>query len=375
MKQINKTSDIQAKLRKAVGGEVDLDALIVYEAIALNQLPLRKNLALFKNAKAERSLLLEMALALESESRPVMIEHQRSDTPVGRVFYGEVLDGSQGSELRVLFYLDAGEGDVIRKVDNGVVDQVSVSIVPRQVLNSKSGFDYLGPESTPENVWSGTDKAGNTLGKDGVFGRLSGLQSWTELSLVGMGGAQNARILHRDQSHFSEDQHRLAANGRDLSEFVLAASIKQENELDLTQLVDQLSTAKADLSARNTEVTTLTATVAERDETITALNARIAEAAEADAQLTAKDGEIATLTASNDAAVKSLQDVAKVLLTAKGTPDAEIPTDVAELSALIEETKTNLAAVLTAGGRSVSSDTPEPKAPAALTASAFRRRK
>jgi hypothetical protein len=362
MKRVALTSQIEATVRKALGADADLANLAIYEAIALNTLPLRKRHPLYNGAKADVSFLYEMAAELSRESRPVHVGHNNEGIPLGRVFHGSVVANGAESELRVLFFLDASEAEAIQKVENGTVDQVSVSVLPKQVLNSASGFDYLGPDATFDNIYSGDDGEGNILNQNGVYARMVGLDSFFEMSLVGQGGAQNARIVRRDQSHFGSSFEKLAASGLDPNSFVLVASIEAD-AMDLSALVAQLTDTKVELASTKTDVTAKDAMIATLTADKSALETQLAELGDVPAALAAKDGEIATLAAdktaveaARDAAVVSLQAVAKAILTAAGKVDAEIPSDVAELSALIESTETGLAAALVVGGRAAGAD-------------------
>ena len=345
MKQIKKTPAIIALLT-ASAGEVDVAALRVYEAIAFNTLPIRKEHYLYKGARADRSFLLEMAAELTRESRPVQIQHDKEPLPIGRVFHGEVVDTGVESELRVLFFLDPTANSQATKIEAGTVDQVSVSILPKQFLNSKSGFDYFGPEATSENLWSGTDNDGNQLGKNGVHGQMRGLANFWEMSLVGQGGAQNARIVARDKSHFGQSFERLAATGMDPNSLILNATAHKETPMDLSALV-------ADLTSKTADLTTAQITLAATTENVTALEAtvttHVATIAELNTQLeAAKAVDTAELTAGRDAAVAALSDVAKTVLTKVGKLDVQLPTEVAALSALISEHSSAL--VIKAGG-------------------------
>ncbi|MBD9544267.1 hypothetical protein IB276_33010 [Ensifer sp. ENS04] len=367
MKQIEKTQRIR-DLLTASAGDVDIDALRVYEAIAFNTLPIRKEHFLYKGARADRNFLLEMAAELKRESRPVQIQHDKEPLPIGRVFHGEVKDTGVDSELRVLFFLDPTADAQATKIEAGTVDQVSVSVMPKQLLNSKSGFDYLGPEATSEHRWTGVDSEGNQLGKSGVYAQMRGLANFWEMSLVGQGGAQNARIVTRDKSHFGESYERLAASGIDPNSLVLNATATKETPMDISAFVADLTAktadltkAQIDLAAANTKTTALEATIVERDATIVDLNAQL-EAAKA--------ADVAGITAGRDAAVAALSAVAKNVLTKVGKLDVELPTDVAALSALIDEHSAAL--VIKAGGTSQDTPTDLSSTPA-LRASSFRR--
>lgn len=364
MKRQSITADIERHLRASLGADADLSKLAVYEAIALNTLPLRKNHPLYKNARTDRGILFEMATELSRESRPMYIEHRRGeDLPVGRVFHGAVVDG-QEAELRVLFFIDGNETEAVTKVESGVVDQVSVSIMPKQILNSVSGFDYLGPDSDFENIMSGTDPDGNTLNEKGCYARLVGLSNFFELSLVGMGGAQNARIVRRDESHFGSSFPRLAASGVDPNALVLTAQARIE-DMDLTALSNQLVALSADKTkleidkaALESQVTNLSAKITELETKVTTLSAGD------------KDSQITALSADLSVAKTALTDVAKALLTKAGKVTEAPPEGITELTTMISDTTVGLAAALVAGGISKPADS-APSKPSRSDLAAF----
>lgn len=343
MKQIQKTAAITERLRAAVGEDADIGSLTVYEAIALNTLPLRKSHPLYKGTVADRSLLLEMADSVRAESLPLQIMHDTDPLPIGRIFDGQVV----GDELRVLFFVNAGENDVISKLENGTVDQVSVSVLSKQLLNSKSGFDYFGPDSTIDNIWSGTDPDGNTLGENGVFGIMKGLEQWFEMSLVGKGGAQNARIVSASASSFAPAYQRLAASGVDPRGLVLTATTKIETDMTPKEFVEQLTLSANNLATANAKVTSLEATITEREASIANLTTEVETLRTQVAELPAAQEKAAKL----DGALEALRGVATKILTAAGKVDVEVPTEIDAIKQLIEETSAALAAKLIAGGK------------------------
>lgn len=380
MKPIQLTPQIETYVRNALGADADLNSISVYEAIAFNTRPVRKKHPLYKGARADRGLLQEMAAALATESRPLQIQHDTEALPSGRVFHGEVVDKGAESELRTLFFVDNQHADLIAKINNGTIDQVSVSVVSKHVYNSVSGFDYFGPDADFEHVWTGTDPDGNTIGENGVYARLVGLDSFFELSLVGMGGAENARIVHRDQSHFGSSYQKLAASGVDPNALVLVATVEAEN-MDLTALVTELTDNKAQVATLTATNADLTTQVADLTAANAALTTKLAEAGDSATALAAKDTEIADLTtaaaeqkANLDTSIEALQDVAKKVLAASGQVDADIPSDLADLTAIINATEGGLAAALVAGGQAEGADAGSVDDPVAAPAdlSAFR---
>lgn len=361
MKQIEKTPEVLAALRQSVGKDVNLDGLAVYEAIALNNRPIRKEHPLFKGAVADRSLLLEMAAALSQESRPVQIQHLDDDLPSGRAFHGKMIERGSELELRVLFFVQNSDEKIISKLDSGTVDQVSVSILPKKILNSVSGFDYLGPSATAENIWTGDDGEGNKLGRNGVHGRMVGLDKWFELSLVGMGGAENARIVSRDESYFGSSFQKLAASGVDPSLFLLEASTENTDmsDVNLKDLVDKLAELSASVATLTAQVTTLSAEKTALEAKVTDLTEKLDAAENPSEALTAAQTELTEtkdkLTASEKTASDALvllKDIAKKVLTATGKPDQAVPESVDELNTLIADNATKLVAALAAGGKS-----------------------
>ena len=351
MKQITKTPDIVKLLTNKVGSDVDVNSLAVFEAIALNTLPLRKMHPLYNTSRVDLGVLYEMAASLNEESIPMQVMHDKEVLPIGRVFHAEV----KGSELRALFFLDGTQGELVQKIESGTVDQVSVSILPKHIYNSVSNFDYLGPDASFENVWTGTDNDGNTIGKNGVYGKLVGLSMWSEMSLVGKGGAQNARIIHRDSSYFGSSYEKLAASGVDPNAFVLVASVEDE-DMDLTVLTDKLTANAVELSDKTREVVTLTASNAELKTENEKLKADLAlataEPEKVTADLTAATAKLTAAEADLKVATDALKDVAQKVLTASGKVNEKLPETVTELTALIGDTEKGLAATLVAGGRS-----------------------
>ncbi|WP_454287251.1 hypothetical protein [Rhizobium arsenicireducens] len=335
MKQIEKTPRIRDLLTASIGAGQDLDALRVYEAIAFNTLPVRKQHPLYFGARADRTFLLEMAAELRRESRPVQIQHDSEPLPIGRVFHGELVDMGIESELRVLFFLDPTANAEATKIEAGTVDQVSVSVLAKKMLNSVSGFDYFGDDATIDNIWSGLDNDGNQIGKNGVYAQMVGLDKFFEMSLVGQGGAQNARIVSRDRSHFGTSLDRLAASGMDPNSLVLTATSKETAKMDLSTLVADLTSkavdltnSQRDLAASTVVVATLTATVAERDASIVELTAQLAAA---------NNPAVALAAGERDEALAALKATAKTVLTKAGKLDVQVPETVTELAAVITE--------------------------------------
>ncbi len=286
MKQIELDDTLRAKLRERAP-DVDPTKIAVFRAAALSTAPIRKRHPLYNGAVVTEALLGEMRDELHKESRPLQIMHGSSDgdqLPIGRVFDAELSQGTGpngATELRTLFWIDTEHLELVNKVNSGTIDQVSVAFLSKSIKSSKTGFDFLGPKASFENVWGGVDDQGNKMGTDGAHAILDGLDGWYEMSLVGQGGALGAKILSGGQLH-------LSASNQDVSPLVLQlssgtsptppkpepkkdtfdmdakefAALIAENAAKLANAERDRDVAKAEVTTLTAQVTTLTAEVA-----------------------------------------------------------------------------------------------------------------
>ena len=370
MKQLHKTPDIIARLQEAVGDGVDISNHAVFEAISLNTLPIRKRHPLYTDAIHSKHFLSEMAAQVKAESLPIYLMHDsNAPTPFGRVFYAEVVDTMGVSELRTLFWVDQkSHADVVEKVDNGTVDQVSVSVLPKSLACSECGFDFLGDSSDLfDNVLSGTCDKGHIMGEDGAHAVSQNLDSWFEMSLVGRGGARGARILSRDEQRLGSTTFpRLAASGVDLLSIITLVASAEPLDMELTQLIAELTDTKAKILVFDAKVAELNGQIEAGKAEITDLKTKL-DAAIADKATGPKQEDF-------DAALGALRDVTKKVLVASGKVDAKTEDlDVAACVATITETSASLAPKLIVGGKSKEATADADKAPGVFSG-AFRTR-
>lgn len=340
-KQVNKSDQVLQQLRAAFGEDADISSLAVFEAVALNTEPLRKGGGIFKGARASLRVLDQMASWIGKESIPLHLSHDTSDTPYGRVFHGELI----GDELRVLFAVDgANHPDLVAKIDNGTLDQVSVGMLTKMLGCSKCGYNYAEP-SNAEGLWTMTCDEGHVLGREGTFLVVDDLEYLFELSLVGMGAANGANIVGKSDSRLASNPHyqqRLAASASSgLAGLRLSASPKESETMNVEQMarfeaaITASATATAQLATVNTELENA--------------RARIAEL-EAAAQSTEPVVDLAPQLA---AAVEALQSEAKTVLTACGEEvPADLSSDPTELVALIAAKRAAFAAIIPVDGAS-----------------------
>lgn len=361
-KQVEKTDRIKALIAKSYGdNEVNVEDFAVFEARSFNTRPVQKKGTLWEGAIHSSSFLSEMAATFNASGQtvPILIQH-RSGLPVGQAFHAEVVGGPDGhQDLNVLFYLPKTETDLVRRLDAGVVKEVSVGVRSKGLLCNKCGFDFMAEEVGWEQLYSRTCDNGHTVGKEGTHLIASGLDRWFELSLVDRGAAQGTAILPRSQQVIA-DRQRLAASGIDTKRPYLIASFdegapdtsppKEKHVEDLVNLKAEMIVKDRDLKAAADQVTALTAQVAE-------LTAKVADAAALDA---------VALKASNDAAMAFLGEVATASLAALGRASEALPEKVEDRIKLVQDARAQLALVIPTGGasRAAEADDTEPtKAP------------
>lgn len=324
MKQIPIEGVVRQKLQDAVGPEVDVSKHAVFEATALNTRPVRKRHPLYNGAIHSPQYLEQMANAVKGESLPLLIMHDDSALPIGRVFTGEVVNGT---ELRVLFWVDPANADKLALLNNGTIDQVSVSSLASSVVCSECSFDFIGPDASMDQIWSGCCPDGHTMGQDGAYAKLSGLDTWFEMSLVGMGGIGGAKIRSPRQSYFSEQ--RLAASGG--AEKAMAILTLSSNDLSSEP-------PKMDFTAFTEKLTSLMTELVETKMHLVARDAEVASLKASNVDLTAK----AALAAEYPAALSALTETAKHLLALGGDATTLVPTALPDLVALVNTKRASL---------------------------------
>lgn len=363
MKQKPHTPFITALLKKTLGEEADTAALPVFEVVATSSRALKKK-GLYDKAVITPLTLAQMAAWVNREAIPFMQDHNMEGSPKGKFFYAEMMQDSGVPELRGMFYLDPTETELISKANTGTMDEVSVGFLPSSIKCSACKWDYMAAlrAGNYEPLLSLTCENGHKLNKDGVHALVDGLEDFMELSAVSRGAAPNSKIIGNDNAKLGEHIHKLAASGFDVNDLYLTASVSEgEDEVDLTELVTQLSATKAEsiaLQARaetaETSVTALTARADTAEARVTELEAELSAAKEA----TAPTEDAAAL----EAAQSFLAEQFKAVLNASGkTDEVEVPGTVAELIAGINDHRARLSAILPIGGVAASANHQEDK--------------
>lgn len=372
-KRVEITPELQAKIRNSAGDpELDTSNFVVFEARMLTSEPLKKG-GFWHKARVSASTIKEMEakMNMAGAAIPLHIMHNDEVLPVGKVFSARAMTLENGeTELRGQFYIPKDKTDLIKDIEASVVDEVSVSILTKHAFCSECEFDYLGEDADFSHFLSLTCENGHEIGVDGTHVRLVGLDDWAELSLVGEGASQNAKILPRaKQSMGKEMVDRLAASSKaPLSARVLTASGKIEDSSETvttkkgdTQMSDAYDTLLSKFESQSEVLATTKVELSQANETIEGLNGKITELETA---LTTKDKEIEelnakaenpetdeTLKATADEAVKKAEEAEQTLaaaadklkphveaaLVADGVKAEDIPTDLTKMVDAIEE--------------------------------------
>lgn len=376
-KRVQITDEVRARLSRTLGFEVNADDYAVYECIALNTLPVKQIGTLFNGARVSEATLSAMATILQrGEGIPIQVMHvTRGMLPVGKAFWGETGRNASGqTEFRVNFFVTKTEPDIIAKLDDGTVDEVSVGFQGEHLTCSKCGFDYLGKDADILNVLTMTCNKNHTVGVDGVYVNVDGVAVWNELSLVGKGAARGAKILPQT----ADQQTALAASGVSGKALIIQLTASQEKTMpdpvtvnlsELTGFATQLATAQAelaaakkDLEAKGGEITTLIAKVTEAEAKVTELSAKLTEEQ-------AKKPQTDT-----EATLSFLKEQHQKLNVALGQKDAAVPETAAELMAGINAAQAKLSTLIPTGGVSNSAVNDASRSSATVNA-AFKSRK
>lgn len=347
-KRLQITDSVAAKINKAAGAEVDTSKLAVFECVALNTMPLNKEHTIFHKARHQRSQLDAMVAYLNDNSVPVHTLHKMGEElPVGKVFDAGVFPSDNGEwELRAQFYMDA-EDERVSKIENGMLDEVSVSVKHQRLECSECGWNYLGDDSSIMNLIEKTCANDHTLGKDGVVLRLVGMERWFETSLVSKGAAHKPKIVSRAKALLGNEQfQRLAAHGVSPDLTILTASVvnnSKDKTMDLAQLVAMNSEQAVKLADAVRVKDEVTAKLTAAEAAVAELTAKVAELS--------KDNGVAEKIAGLEQTIASFTDAgsflieqAKLAQVAAGkSGDAVVtPKDAAEAVAILKECKAAL---------------------------------
>lgn len=378
--------ELTSKFKMKFGEDADANNFYIIKVRAVSTEPIHQG-TIYNGATMNEETLYEMCdtVNLTNENIGVLTQHDSEKLNVGRVFAAEVVNEGSASALYAHLAILKTEDteSLIAKIENNVLDEVSVSFTPKHAICSMCDFDYMGEDATWENWITQTCPEGHVIGKDGCHLNIKGVKSFTEISIVNRGAATKPKIL--DRASYSESElKQLAASGKNPEMFVATFTQKMENKMEPKDQTIELSAEEkiAALEAKNAEmqkaldlnekVKTLEsenagylekiAALTEEKDKATADLAALTAAKETEiAELTAaKDGEIAELSAAKaeqetklSAAMAFLKSEVEKVLVASGETNLNVPEDLDGMSKLLSERQQILASLVPAGGVSV----------------------
>lgn len=358
-KKLEITPKIAALISSATDGATDPNAVSVYEAISITGLPVNKR-NLFEGAVHPENTLREMAAFVAARPLknhvPMHTNHEQGyEMPVGKVFHAEYATDDNGvGQVRSLFFIGNSETNLVNKLEEGSIEEVSVGLRYKHLNCSQCGWDYMGEDATLSNLWDRVCANEHEIGVDGVHVICNGLDRWMEQSLVSLGAAQGAKIVARTKSLLGQEGYTaLAASGIDPTLTTLYATQhlpKESDTMDMKELIESLTTVKASVVAKDAEIVGLKATAETATAKVTELTASVAALTTEVAAL--KAGDLAKTTADRDAAFSFIREEADRLCVASGEAKLKADATLDELKASIQTARTKLSASIPAGGRS-----------------------
>lgn len=264
-KQVALTEDIVQRMRSVLGQDIDPSNFAVYKCRAISTEPLSKSGSeLIDKAVPTENFIRNLS---EIANRPeqnvsVHVMHEEFDLAIGRVFsfWEETeLSGVKAAYAYMAILKSEENKSVLEKIENGILDEVSIGFEISHGKCSKCGFDFfdndLSEEDKLEAIWSATCPNGHRMGHDGVHLILDGASKFREISIVNQGAAHRAKI--KDESKFSlsdvdKKKAKISLADAACATFLTSLESKMtEEEFDAkyAEMADKLSAMEAKLSA------------------------------------------------------------------------------------------------------------------------------
>ena len=379
-KEIEMTEELISKFKSKFGEEVDSSNFYMFECRALSTEAVHQG-TIYDGAVVDSNILVSMADKINNsdENIGIHIMHNDDDLNIGRAFSARLNideNGSTALYATCAILKDEESDKVINKIENNVLDEVSVQFLSEHAYCSECHWDYMGEDATFENWWDKTCANGHTIGVDGCHLELEGLANFSEISIVNRGAAKNPKILsQKKRSLFREGElMSLAASGKAPEFLVATFNSKLENVMkdkdNVTLSAEEISSMQAELaelkeklnlSERVKELEAALsekeAAIAEKEQEVSDKAAEIESANEAHkAEVEGLNSELSTVKEEKEALLKFLQEQVKKVALAAGKKDVEVPSDLGGISAMLNENQQILATLVPAGGVSKSAN-------------------
>lgn len=324
-KRVELTESIKEKIRAKCGKDVDFNQFAVYQARGLSTEPITQN-TIYNKGNLTREALEDIVRLINDPLNNVSIQtmHDTTELPHGKVIHAELVDEGNGiSSVYATFIVSTVHEDVISKVDNGIIDEVSFGFKPEKILCSKCGKDFLDKDVDIFDLWEGhCPECDSYMGEDGVHVVVPNVETVSELSLVTRGAAKHAKILDdMYQMAMSDEAKRPSKEDlkKGLLELNLCSTISnKEVDMEKEELTAALTAATSPLTE---EIKNMQATLASLGEEKKALEA---SKAEIEAAKVALEEEKASLTEEKASLEAALEEAKKVAEEVQSKFDAEI---------------------------------------------------
>jgi len=376
-KEIEMTDELLMKFKNKFGEDADTSNFYMFECRALSTEPVHQG-TIYDGATVDSGILAAMADKINNsdENIGIHIMHNDFDLNIGRSFSARLGVSENGhNELFATCALLRNEENksIIEKIENNILDEVSVQFLAEHAYCSECHWDYMGEDASFENWWDKTCANGHTVGFDGCHLELEGLANFSEISVVNRGAAKNPKILsQKKRTLFNEGElMSLAASGKAPEFLVATFNNKLENvmtkenvtlsaeeiaemqaqladlkqKLDLGEKVKELETS---LSEKEKDLEDKEKALEDKEAEVNTLN----EAHEA--KVEELNSELSEVKAQKQALLEFLQEQVKKVALAAGKKDVEVPSDLGEISAMLNENQQILATLVPAGGVSQS---------------------
>lgn len=352
------------------GEDIDPSKFYIFKCRAISNEPIHQN-SIYDGATVSKGLLCELMnrVNLTDENIGIHLMHEDRDLNLGRVFHAELSEEESATALyadMAILRTDESQS-IIERIENNVLDEVSVQFLARHAFCSKCHFDYMGEDATFDNWIEQTCPEGHTIGVDGCHLELEGVKWFSEISVVNRGAAHNAKILSQKKEQlFSEGalMQSLAASGKSPEILVATFNCKMEKKMDKENLQESLSASEekvAGLEAQLSElkkqldlgeqVNSLKASLSEKESLLAEKDSEITSLTEAhEAALAEVNEKLAAAEKSNSEMLAFLQEEVRKVAVAAGKHDVEIPSDLGEISTMLSENQQLLASLIPAGG-------------------------
>lgn len=312
-KRVDLTETIKEYVRIKCGQDVDFNQIVLYQARGISTEPISQN-TLYNKGQLTRNALVEMMNLINDPLNTVTLQtmHDGEVLPFGKVIHTELIDEPEASALYTLFAVSTEHQDLINKIDNGIIDEVSYGFKAKRILCSECGKDFLDEDVSMWDLLEGhCPNCDAIMGKDGAHVNVPSIESVRELSLVTRGAAKHAKILDTIYQMAMSDKSSpvitLTKEGvkDDLLKLNLCSTLVKDMEMNKEELEAALSSATSGLTE---QMALMQATLASLGEEKSSLEAAKLEAEQAKAAL---ENEKATLSEEKTKLEAELEDAKK----------------------------------------------------------------